>query len=71
MYLIFREEKLDGVQSRLRAELQQAKKIIADKLPFIDTSKLIYYNITVQLCYTKSGLTTLLTLVNTFLYVEI
>ncbi|OWF50404.1 protein phosphatase 1 regulatory subunit 21-like isoform X2 [Mizuhopecten yessoensis] len=31
------EEKLDGVQSRLQGDLQQARKIIADKLPFIDT----------------------------------
>ncbi|XP_033733820.1 protein phosphatase 1 regulatory subunit 21-like isoform X2 [Pecten maximus] len=31
------EEKLDIVQSRLQDDLQQARKIIADKLPFIDT----------------------------------
>ncbi|XP_069115065.1 protein phosphatase 1 regulatory subunit 21-like [Argopecten irradians] len=31
------EEKLDAVQSHLQDDLQHAKKIIADKLPFIDT----------------------------------
>lgn len=40
---VSRENQLKTVQCHLQRQLEQANKIITDKLPFIDTSEIIYF----------------------------
>lgn len=42
---VSRENQLKTVQCHLQRQLEQANKIITDKLPFIDTSEIIYFTI--------------------------
>lgn len=42
---VSRENQLKTVQFHLQRQLEQANKIITDKLPFIDTSEIIYFTI--------------------------